>query len=94
VELGGGNIGGGGDSLVEKIIGELPRTGVAVALGRAETEGDFDKVSAMEMGLSLRLRWKLSLGFGGVVGEECSADAASDGNQTGGVRCDVFDGGE
>ena len=54
MELGGGYVGGGGDSLVEKIIGELPCTGVAVALGRAEAEGNFDEVSAMELGLSLR----------------------------------------
>ena len=58
MELGERNVGGGGDSLVKKIIGKLPRSGVAVALGRAETEGDFDEVSAMELGLGLGLRLK------------------------------------
>ena len=39
VKFGGGDVGGGGDSLVEQIVGVLPCAGVAVALGRAQAEG-------------------------------------------------------
>ena len=86
MELGGGDIGGGGNSLVEEIVCELPCAGVAVAFGRAQAEGCFDEVTAVELGLVLRL-WR-------VVSKECGADAASDGNHAGGVWRDVFDGGE
>ena len=51
MELCGGNAGGGGDSLVEEIVCELPCAGIAVALGRAQAQGGFDEVAAVELGL-------------------------------------------
>ncbi len=84
MELGGGYIGGGGNSLIEEIVCELPCAGVAVALGRAQAQGGFDEFAAVELGL----------GLGGAVGEECGADAAGDGDHAGGIWRDIFDGGE
>jgi hypothetical protein len=72
MELCRGEAGGGGDSLVEEIVCELPCAGVAVALGSAQAEGGFDEIAAVELGLGL--------GLGSAAGEECGADASGDGN--------------
>ena len=47
MELRHGEVGSGGNSLVEEIVGELPCAGIAVALGRTEAEGGFDEVAAV-----------------------------------------------
>ena len=90
MELRRGDVGGGGDSLVEEIVGELPCAGIAVALGRAQAEGGFDEVAAVELGLGLQL----GLGLGRAIGKKCGADAPGDGNHAGGGWRDIFDGGE
>ena len=38
-------------SLVEEVVGVLPRAGVAIALGRAQAKRSFDEVAAVELGL-------------------------------------------
>jgi hypothetical protein len=96
LELCRGEAGGGGDSLVEEIVGELPCAGVAVALGRTQAKGCFDEFATVELGLGLGLGLgpRLDLGLWGVVGEECGADATGDGDHAGGIWRDIFDGGE
>ena len=83
-EFGGGSVGGGGDVLVQQIVGVLPRAGVVVAFGGAQAQRKFDAVAAME--------WDLGLGC--VAGIERGADAADsgDGDHARGVGGDVFDG--
>ena len=40
--------GGGSDAFAEEVVGVRPRAGVAVDVGCAEAEWDFDEVAAVE----------------------------------------------
>ena len=82
MELCRGKIGGGGDVLVEEVVGILPCAWVVVALGDSKADRGFDEIAALQ----------LEVGCGG--GEECGAYAAGDRDHCGGVGGDLFDGGE
>ena len=80
------NVGGGGDALVEQVVGVLPCAGVAVALGRAQAKGELRRGRRNGAGAAI----------GGALrsAQNGGADAAGDGDHARGVGGDVFDGGE
>ena len=88
-EFGGGDVGGGGDALVEQVVGVLPGAGIAVALGRAQAKRELRRGRRSGAGVAGWLGLRIALR------EERGADRRRlDGDHAGGVGRDVFDGGD